>query len=109
MNYEFKGSMGKTELVYMSGMCIGIGIKQHYGLTIMTANSILPDTDEEYEKEKVQIESDMQMYSTSIEMFEFIKKVEYMCDRLRFPTECELREMRDEAQTILKKATTINP
>lgn len=65
---EFKGTKDKLELKYVSGVCIGIGTVGDFSQ--MTANSILPDTDKEYENEKLEIESNMLLYSKAIELLE---------------------------------------
>lgn len=72
---EFKGTKGKLELKYVSGICIGIGTKGNYSQ--ITANTILPDTDEDYEKEKEEIESNMLIYSKAPEMLDMLKRVVY--------------------------------
>jgi len=73
---KFLGTKGKLELKYVSGICIGIGtIDDIDGFAQITANSILPETDEEYEKEKDEIEANMLLYSKSPEMLEMLKKI----------------------------------
>jgi hypothetical protein len=70
---EFKGTKGELELKYVSGICIGIGTIGDYSQ--ITANTILPDTDEEYEKEKEEILSNMKLYAAAFEMFLALKSI----------------------------------
>ncbi len=70
---EFKGTKGKLERKYVSGICIGIGTIGAYSQ--ITATSILLETDEEYEKEKTEIEANMLLYSKAPDMLEVLKSV----------------------------------
>ena len=38
------------------------------------------------------------------EMLEMLKEFEIMCDKLQFPTETNLREMRNKARNLIKEA-----
>ena len=60
---EFKGTKSELELKFVSGVCIGIGTIGAF--TMMTANTILPDTDEEYAEQKEEIESNMKLYASA--------------------------------------------
>lgn len=56
---------------FVSGVCIGIGT---IGLcSQITANTILPETDEEYEKEREEIEANMKIYACAPEMLKMLK------------------------------------
>ena len=70
---EFKVTKGILELKYVSGICIGIGTVGDFSQ--MTANTILPETDEDYEKERIEIESNMLLYSKAPEMLEMLKYI----------------------------------
>ena len=70
---EFKGTKEKLERKYVSGICIGIGSVGDFSQ--ITANSILPETDKEYQKEKVEIEANMLLYSKAPEMLEMLKNI----------------------------------
>lgn len=70
---EFKGTKGKLERKYVSGVCIGIGTVGQFSQ--ITANSILPDTDEEYEVVEEEIEANMLLYSKAPEMLEMLQDV----------------------------------
>lgn len=67
---EFKGTKGKLEPKYVSGICIGIGTVGDFSQ--ITANSILPETDKEYNAEKEEIEANMLLYSKAPELLEFL-------------------------------------
>ena len=61
---ETKGlSKDKYSLQYVSGVCIGVGKEDRKikGYCEMICNSILPETDKEYAKQKKQIIRDMQI------------------------------------------------
>lgn len=117
---EFKGTKGKLKRQYVSGVCIGIGTKGDY--SIMTANSILPETDEEYEKEREEIEANMLLYSKAPEMLEMLKKAKSALSRIKgsmmahpdctagseFDDYTSMAEnLEDEIEKLIKKATTI--
>ncbi len=65
----FKGTKEDLERKYVSGYCIGIGTVGNYSQ--MTANSILPDTDEEYEKDH----ANMLLYSKAPKMLEMLERI----------------------------------
>lgn len=69
---KFKGTKGKLEKKYASGFCIGIGTIGCFSQ--ITANSILPPTDIEYYKERIEIEANMQLYSKAPEMLDEINE-----------------------------------
>jgi len=76
---EFKGTKTELEPKFVSGVCIGIGTVGAF--TMMTANTILPDTDEEYAEQKEDIESNMKLYASApklleagLELIEFAEK-----------------------------------
>ena len=59
----------------MSGeICIGIGTKGLYSQ--ITANSILPETDEEYKQQKEEIEANMKLYAAAPEILEALLSIE---------------------------------
>lgn len=101
MAQEFKGTKGKLQKVYQSGICIGIGVIQKDGYTEMTANSILPDcddmTDKEVDKYMEVLEADMTLYSHAPEMLEYIKMY-YKYLNL---------DDQKKAEELITKATTI--
>ena len=64
---KFKGTKGELEMKFMpGGICIGIGTVGDY--CQITANSILPESDEEYAKEKEELEANMQLYASAPEL-----------------------------------------
>lgn len=68
---NFKGTKEKLKPVYVSGVCIGIGTIGD--ISEMKANSILPDTDEEYKKEKSEIVANMVLFSNAYEMLQMLQ------------------------------------
>ena len=80
---EFKGTKGELERKYVSGICIGIGIVGEYSQ--ITANSVLEhlENDDQYEKEKEEIEANLLLYSKSTEMLEILKKARLTISRLK--------------------------
>lgn len=104
---EFKGTKGELELKYVSGICIGIGTVGNYSQ--ITANTILPDTDEEYEKEKEEIESNMKLYSCAPGMLEMlkesIKEINHLKEHYRDIGHCS--KYLNLCEELIKKATTI--
>lgn len=68
-NLEFKGTKGDLDLKFVGPICIGIGTSQAIPgggtYSVVTANTILPDTDEEYEEHKEEIEANMRLYAAS--------------------------------------------
>lgn len=69
---EFKGTKGLLEKKFVGPVCIGIGTSGNYSQ--ITANSILPETDEEYEKEKEEIEANMQLYASAPKLLEALQE-----------------------------------
>lgn len=96
---EFKGTKGKLELKYVSGICIGIGTE--YGM--MTANSILPDSDKEYEIEREEIESNMLIYSKAPEMLGML--IELEAEAMITPSFTSERLLR--LKQLIKEATDL--
>lgn len=70
---EFKGTKGELELKYVSGVCIGIGTVGDYAQ--ITANTILPDTDEDYEIEEEEIVANMKLYAASPQILEALIEI----------------------------------
>jgi len=70
---EFKGTKGQLEPIYIGTICIGIGTVGEYSQ--VTANSLLPETDEEYETEKEEIEANMRLYAASPELLEALTEI----------------------------------
>ena len=50
---------------------------------------------------------DALLISKAPEMLEMLKEFEIMCDKLQFPTETTLREMRNKARQLIKEATEL--
>ena len=102
---EFKGTKGKLQKVYVTDVCIGIGVVQKNGYTEMTANSILPDVEELSDKqikvEMKKLEADMTLYAHAPEMLEMLAKIEPMLrERHLYGTACDVRDLLTRATTI---------
>ena len=86
---KFKGTPGKLEIKFMQGgICIGIGTVGDY--CQITANSILPETDEEYAKEKKELEANMRLYAASPELIEALQDLVKYCEENDTHAELEL-------------------
>lgn len=69
-------------LQYVSGVCIGVGKTTDVkGYVVMICNSILPETDAEYAKEKKEIIANMQIIADAFNA----KHAEKVKDDLRKP------------------------
>jgi len=64
---DFKGTNNLMP-IYVQGICIGVGTKEE--VSFITCNSILPDTDEEYEEEKEVIEANMKLYAAAPDLLQ---------------------------------------
>src|SRR5690606_14524327 len=65
---EAKHTPGPLELKYVNDICIGIGTVGPFGK--ITANSILPDSDEEYKIEKKEIVANMILYASAPDLID---------------------------------------
>ncbi len=54
-----------------------------------------------------QDEANALLISKSRKMLEMLREFENMCDKLQFPTETTLREMRNKAKQLIKEATEL--
>jgi hypothetical protein len=77
---EFKGTKGPLEPIYIYDVCIGIGTIGDY--TQITANSILPDTDEDYDIEKEEIEANMKLYAAAPDLLRELEDCVMMLEGL---------------------------
>lgn len=77
---EFKGTKGEWTPVYSSGCCIGVGVEIAEGYHEMVSNTILPETDQEYELTKHIIIADAKLQAAAPDLLdaclEFIRKVD---------------------------------
>ena len=72
-NLKFKGTPGPWEPAYMGGVCIGIRKKHQAGYSQMVLNTILPETDEAYEREKEEIEANARLGAAAPELLEALQ------------------------------------
>jgi hypothetical protein len=100
---EFKGTKGPLERKYVTGVCFGIGTVGNFSQ--ITANSILPETDKQYAKEKTEIEANMLLYSKAPEMLEMLVKMinEFDAEHATHYGS----ELCYEAKQLIKEATEI--
>lgn len=96
---EFKGTKGELELKFAGTICIGIGTKGNYSQ--ITANSILPETDKEYKKEKEEIEANMKLYAAAPELLEALK---FALEGMELADEVEFSEEIFSAKKAIEKA-----
>ena len=98
---NWKGTKGVLEMKFMpGGICIGIGTVGNY--CQITANSILPETDEEYEKEKEELEANMRLYAASRELLKALQI--YVGQIERSPNKFSWLEKRRIAEKSIEKA-----
>lgn len=71
--------MEKLELSFVSGVCIGLEKVISAGplgkYSEVVCNTILPETDEEYEVQKKEIEGRMKLFAAAPEMYDMLKGV----------------------------------
>jgi hypothetical protein len=100
---EFKGTKGPLERKYVTGVCFGIGTVGNFSQ--ITANSILPETDKQYAKEKTEIEANMLLYSKAPEMLEMLK---YSLEALKVVTSFgATKPVIERIEKLIKEATEI--
>ena len=98
---EFKGTKGELEMKFMpGGICIGIGTVGDY--CQITANSILPESDEEYAKEKEELEANMRLYASAPELLKALQI--YIGQIERSPNKFSWLEKRRIAEKAIEKA-----
>lgn len=75
MKNKFKGTPGPWVSVRMSRVCIGVGKKHQAGYSQMIVNMILPETDEDYRRERPEIESNARLIAAAPEMLEALQEL----------------------------------
>lgn len=84
-NREIKHTSLPWKPSFEGTICIGVQNGDFYGQ--MICNTILPDNDEEYEKDKVEIEANMYFISEACNMhyklIDRVKKLESIINRIR--------------------------
>jgi len=97
---KFKGTKGELEMKFMQGgICIGIGTVGDY--CQITANSILPESDEEYAKEKEEIEANMQLYAAAPEL---LKALQDLSNANQDDSSWNYQASLDQAKNAIEKA-----
>ena len=98
---KFKGTKGELEMKFMQGgICIGIGTVGDY--CQITANSILPESDEEYAKEKEELEANMQLYATAPNLLNACNNAIYELELINGSKEIAVLELRKAIEKALK-------
>jgi len=101
---KFKGTKGVLEMKFMpGGICIGIGTVGDY--CQITANSILPESDEEYAKEKEELEANMQLYAAAPELLEVLMEaaIYFKANNVGDSTNTILNRAKNAIEKALKK------
>ena len=97
---KFKGTKGELEMKFMQGgICIGIGTVGDY--CQITANSILPESDEEYAKEKEELEANMQLYAAAPEL---LKALQDLSNANQDDSSWNYQASLDQAKNAIEKA-----
>ena len=103
-NLEFKGTKGKWSPAYISGCCIGVESDTTIpGYTQMVVNTILPDTDKEYKKEKTEIEANATLIAAAPELLQALQNLV----KWEAGTVNHVRAYQD-ANAAIQKALTLN-
>jgi len=98
---KFKGTKGELEMKFMQGgICIGIGTVGDY--CQITANSILPESDEEYAKEKEELEANMQLYAAAPNLINACNNAIYELELINGSKEIAVLELRKAIEKALK-------
>ena len=98
---NWKGTKGVLEMKFMpGGICIGIGTVGDY--CQITANSILPNSDEEYAKEKEELESNMQLYAAAPNLLNACKNAIKELELINGSKEIAVLELRKAIEKALK-------
>ena len=97
---NWKGTKGVLEMKFMpGGICIGIGTVGDY--CQITANSILPESDEEYAKEKEELEANMQLYASAPEL---LKALQDLSNANQDDSSWNYQASLDQAKNAIEKA-----
>ena len=78
--YKFTGTQGNWKTHRISGCIMGIGVESQPGFTQMVCESLLPDTDEEYEKIEPQILADMSLISAAPDLLQALTNMNNVLD-----------------------------
>ena len=99
----FRGTKGKLERKYVTGICIGIGTVGNFSQ--ITANSILPETDKQYKKEKTEIEANMLLYSKAPEMLDQLNRIHG--EIMRSDGVLDVEKWGNQIEQLIKSATEL--
>lgn len=105
----FKGTPGIWQTFEISEICMGVeatDTEGQFGYGQVLCNPILPDTDEQYDIEKEEILSNMQLMACSKELIVCLQEMLYLFDR-GLSEGTTGRIYCDGAKDLIKKALTI--
>jgi hypothetical protein len=85
---------------FHANICIGVQNSPD-GFTQMICNSILPNTDEEYEKERIEIEANMKLIAAAPELLEALVNLASYCNNIEQFRFCEEFKI---SISVIKKA-----
>lgn len=92
-----KATSGKWKKVYVGPICLGVGADEGDGMSQIVCNSILPDTDEEYEESKDTIETDMALIASSKDMYLVLQEVVLQLEKFNDAPFVYLKRIASEA------------
>lgn len=78
MKTEFKGTPGPWKPDYISEVCVGVGRQIQPGYIQMIVNTILPETDAEYRRQRMEIESNARLIAAAPEMLEALQNLVFL-------------------------------
>lgn len=107
---NWKGTKGKWELDIISGIIIGVKSKIEDSYYERIVDTILPDTDEEYEKERETIKANALLISKAPEMLEMLsialERIEKLCVYADIkPFDCG--QYKNDIKQLIKEATEL--
>lgn len=103
---EFKGTPGNWEIIYVSGIPIGIGTsieRVTFGNYLQViANSVLPNTDEEWETEKEETTANMKLIAAAPDLLKALQECLLSMDEVKSYNLDEQRKL--NAKKAIEKA-----
>jgi hypothetical protein len=110
---EFKHTPGQWYPSYHGTICVGVQNTPD-GFTQMICNSILPETDEEYEKQRDEIEANMKLIASAPEMLDALIGLVRLKSLLEYPNKVHERHVSEamavsaalmKIENVIKKVT----
>lgn len=95
-----KFTPGPWKPLFVSGICVGIGTDSEYGYSKVIMNTILPESDLEYEEQKCVIEANAKVIAAAPELYEALEAL------VNIPSSnMEHQDLRAKAIAALNKAS----